>query len=217
MAKGMYVEITNAYIGVNGVARRIVSAYVGDENGKARKFYQAQEEIYLENPSVYINDGILSWDDIEGAEWYDIYVTKTDLEGNEQEFLVGKYPAQTSESFGSHIVRVQNYSGDTRRLRLVARFESNPTSVEVSEPDLADAENDYIDLAIGDEKEIVVKNGQELEFIKTGDISLSEQEECVLGNINIDNENNKLYIGYTDMNDVDLVDTGDIKWIHGGD
>lgn len=56
-------KILSFYIGVNGVARKVTKAYVGDANGIARLFYTAHTHDYnIYNDDIYFDDDIDEYD-----------------------------------------------------------------------------------------------------------------------------------------------------------
>ena len=62
MSKNLFVGVDGKarkakefYVGVNGKAHRIVKAYIGDENGKARSFWEKESDI-AENSLEFVSD-----------------------------------------------------------------------------------------------------------------------------------------------------------------
>jgi hypothetical protein len=85
-------KIKSAYIGVDGIARKIKAIYVGDANGKARVSWSSQSNLYGTVASINGTDLYLSKDNFATTEKYtNGYNSMNCICFNKDRYLMGGY------------------------------------------------------------------------------------------------------------------------------
>lgn len=101
-------KITGGYIGVNGIARKIAKAYIGDENGLAKLIYQPQNIITF-NSSI----APTSWTEITTGTEYTATNTYGEWTISASEYNSGSYAFQSFDGNDSTSWRPANMADST--------------------------------------------------------------------------------------------------------
>ena len=85
MSKNLFIGVDGKarkakefYVGVNGKAHRIIKAYIGDENGKARPFWEKESNI-AENSLEFVSDNSFT---IKASRYWDGTISYNNGNGN---------------------------------------------------------------------------------------------------------------------------------------